>query len=997
MIRSTFAGFNTAVLGLSASQRALDVTGQNLSNINTQGYTRQRLDQISLNPPGPSLANSQYAAKVGRGVMMTGVSQVRDPFLDIQYRSQLPKVGTADAMDAVLAQIGQIFDETDKDAVATQFNAVISQLQSLSKGDNTGTVSSDTVVRSACEVLLNTIRQNGIEIQGVYDELMTKLDKNVIPDINGYLQDIVEKNGAIKNTQVLGNPGLELLDARNEMIDALATYFPIEVTYKKQNLGGGIVVDVLNIDVALADGTKIKLVDDDKFGQVGIAKYQEDIGGHKKGEIVEPVELYFKTAEENPKTYGGGLETLKKELPNEINSYIDDIVELNNAITTMQNKIKDLQAKITQTAGDVADGRAEKINGYIDDISTLNGTIGTAEGVIADLENQIKDSDAALKAKRDEIRAATNDDERKRLGEELRGLQENHTKLQSDLAVKINERNIAEIKRSQALSDLRSYFPADTVVGSIDPNDTSKFMSVSLMVAGDAAANTKDAVVQLVGKDSNGAAVKGTVAAKKPVTTEPAAATEWTVSGQVTQEGQTSAGSRDISASKKINDAVDLAIADMKKQIESFKVQIPRYKEQRQEKVNGLNTYFPDGVTTVPSGTSDTEDVMTNGIMSVEVTLSDGTTKAELVSSQNEAGKVSTVTGTDVSALTMNITNADGTSATGTFEVQGVIDRVMSSVNDRLSEGVLKGDLDMLNKSEIFDADINTTPHTPASDTKGIQFYQKMLDSFINEFASTMNMLNMTEEVPLTDKDGNPVMETVDGKEQQKTVKVINTNAALFTSTSENPEMAPLYKDAEGNWTTSATSKDKDGNIVNNTPVYEPVRDGEGNVKMENGEIVYTTDQAKIPVNFTSQEIKVSDAWMKGDTMINTKRAPIAGNNSTDNWNVNKMIEELSTKTHSFVDPKSGEVFKGTLYECYTNIQDTQAVERKATSQILDTRSKVLDQIADDKDYVSGVWMDEEVMSLMKYSQSYNAASRLMTVMDEVLERLITQTGACGR
>ena len=152
MVRSTFAGFNMATLALSASQRAIDVTGQNLSNINTQGYTRQRLDQISLDPVGPSFTNSSFSSKVGQGVMMTGVSQIRDPFLDIQYRSQLPKVGTADAMDAVLAQIGQIFDETDKDAVSAQFKSIISQLQNLSKGDNTGTVPADTVVRSACEV-----------------------------------------------------------------------------------------------------------------------------------------------------------------------------------------------------------------------------------------------------------------------------------------------------------------------------------------------------------------------------------------------------------------------------------------------------------------------------------------------------------------------------------------------------------------------------------------------------------------------------------------------------------------------------------------------------------------------------------------------------------------------------------------------------------------------------------------------------------------------------
>ena len=68
MIRSTFAGFTTAQLGMAASQRALDVTGQNIANINTIGYTRQRLDIASLNTKGGELYNQDNAIKVGFGV-----------------------------------------------------------------------------------------------------------------------------------------------------------------------------------------------------------------------------------------------------------------------------------------------------------------------------------------------------------------------------------------------------------------------------------------------------------------------------------------------------------------------------------------------------------------------------------------------------------------------------------------------------------------------------------------------------------------------------------------------------------------------------------------------------------------------------------------------------------------------------------------------------------------------------------------------------------------
>ena len=126
MIRSTFAGFTMAQHALSASQRAIDVAGQNLSNVNTAGYTRQRLDLASINPVGASYGSSSFDNKVGQGVMMKGIIQIRDPYLDIQYRNQIAKVGTADATDKILEKIGNIFDETDTAAIRTALNDVIS-------------------------------------------------------------------------------------------------------------------------------------------------------------------------------------------------------------------------------------------------------------------------------------------------------------------------------------------------------------------------------------------------------------------------------------------------------------------------------------------------------------------------------------------------------------------------------------------------------------------------------------------------------------------------------------------------------------------------------------------------------------------------------------------------------------------------------------------------------------------------------------------------------
>ena len=64
---------------------------------------------------------------------------------------------------------------------------------------------------------------------------------------------------------------------------------------------------------------------------------------------------------------------------------------------------------------------------------------------------------------------------------------------------------------------------------------------------------------------------------------------------------------------------------------------------------------------------------------------------------------------------------------------------------------------------------------------------------------------------------------------------------------------------------------------------------------------------------------------------------------------------------------------------------------------LLDNQISVLNQTSNSRDGVSGVQLDEEGMNLLHYNQSYNAAARLMTTLDEALDKLINGTGVVGR
>ena len=85
----TFGSYTQARLAIYASQAGLSVTGNNIANINTYGYTRQRLEQSSFYAGGADRYYSSFGARTGNGVLCTGVSQLRDPYLDIRYRCLL--------------------------------------------------------------------------------------------------------------------------------------------------------------------------------------------------------------------------------------------------------------------------------------------------------------------------------------------------------------------------------------------------------------------------------------------------------------------------------------------------------------------------------------------------------------------------------------------------------------------------------------------------------------------------------------------------------------------------------------------------------------------------------------------------------------------------------------------------------------------------------------------------------------------------------------------
>ncbi|WP_027400146.1 flagellar hook-associated protein FlgK [Anaerovorax odorimutans] len=267
MIRSTFFGFTTALSGLRVSQRSLDVTGQNISNINTEGYTRQRLDLYSQISGG---IDDKYTTRpnnsIGQGVGITKVEQIRNPFLDVRFRREACKVGEIDSKLATLKDLEYVFDETMTKGLDNQVSDFIKQLQSLSS--NTGNSEFDGIAKASAEVLTKLFNQYANQVETVRNQQEYQLDKVDIPKINDLLKNIAEINKSIRNSQLQGNPALELMDTRNLYIDELSNYMKIDVTYTPNEIAPGVIVDDINIDLISDSYSPTKLIDNEKYGIV---------------------------------------------------------------------------------------------------------------------------------------------------------------------------------------------------------------------------------------------------------------------------------------------------------------------------------------------------------------------------------------------------------------------------------------------------------------------------------------------------------------------------------------------------------------------------------------------------------------------------------------------------------------------------------------------------------------------------------------------------------
>ena len=272
---STFGTFTIARLGIYAAHKAIDIVGNNISNINTEGYTRQDIDQFSMNMGGADRYQSLLDTRVGSGAFVAGVTQMRDQFMDIRYRDEQASVGAMDGRMSGLTGIQGVLDEVGRGddgegVLEARFNEMITMMQELNT-QGAGKDEFDSLFRASASALVNTIHSYAtqLETQSEVQDLQFRQD---VDQFNTVLTRIRDLNNSIRKTQVYGGNALEQQDERNLLIDELSAYTRIDVTIEKEYLGEKKYVDKLVIKTT--DEPQRTLVDGIFATQVSIRQVE---------------------------------------------------------------------------------------------------------------------------------------------------------------------------------------------------------------------------------------------------------------------------------------------------------------------------------------------------------------------------------------------------------------------------------------------------------------------------------------------------------------------------------------------------------------------------------------------------------------------------------------------------------------------------------------------------------------------------------------------------
>ncbi|WP_431029174.1 flagellar hook-associated protein FlgK [Lysinibacillus sp. LZ02] len=260
-MRSTFMGLEASKRGLFVQQSALYTTGHNISNANTLGYSRQRVNmQATPGYPYPGLNSPTYPGHLGTGVEAGSIQRIRDQFIDRQYRQETNKLGYWESTTQSISQMEDIMTEPSEFGINQAFTDFWKSMEDVI--DNPKDTAGRQVMISKGQALAEAFNYMDTQLKLIQGNIGNEINVST-EKVNSILKQIAAINKQILAVEPNGYVPNDLYDARDLLVDELNEYIPVSISMVES---GGLAKDVAEGSMTIKfkpfeGGPEITLVD----------------------------------------------------------------------------------------------------------------------------------------------------------------------------------------------------------------------------------------------------------------------------------------------------------------------------------------------------------------------------------------------------------------------------------------------------------------------------------------------------------------------------------------------------------------------------------------------------------------------------------------------------------------------------------------------------------------------------------------------------------------
>lgn len=232
---SPFFGLDIALTGLYTSQIQLNTATHNVSNVETEGYTRQSVTTKAAD----AMETGSKVGMVGTGVIATDITQVRNDYYDIKYRRSNGIYGEYEAKSYYLSEMQNYLNELDQTGFTTIYDNFFNALTNVSNDPT------DLDKRQQVSMEAQTLMDYFNTLYGNLQTIQADLNSEVrvqVQEINSIASEIAELNVQINTYEMNGGTANDLRDQRNLLIDKLSNIADVTVeerTINKEGLNMG--------------------------------------------------------------------------------------------------------------------------------------------------------------------------------------------------------------------------------------------------------------------------------------------------------------------------------------------------------------------------------------------------------------------------------------------------------------------------------------------------------------------------------------------------------------------------------------------------------------------------------------------------------------------------------------------------------------------------------------------------------------------------------------